>query len=285
MKKRWVLGALLCLLGLPVVAAVPIKKVIVIGVSHGMGREVARVFCKKGYKVGGIARNQVALQALRDELGENFSFKIGDICTNECRNTVKTLISDMGGCDIFIMNAGIWADSRPDVSTEVIVQYDWDKLLRDQLTTIETNIAGFTRMASVAFEHFVNKRQGHFVGISSVDAVRGNPACPVYSGTKAFESTYMQGMRSAFEQTGIDITVTDIRPGFIATYDLTDEKSFWVESVEDAGKYIFDAIKNKKKVAYIKARWGLFAGYLSVAPDIVYNYVATAWGIRSPEGL
>ena len=280
MKKSWALGALLCFFGAQVGA---VGNVIVIGASHGMGREVARVFCRNGYKVGGVARNEIALQSLRDELGESFSFKIGDIRTDVCRDTVKAFISEMGGCDIFVMNAGIWDDARQEVSSNTIIEFDWDKLLKDQLSTIETNIAGFTRMAAVAFEYFIKQRKGHFVGVSSVDAVRGNPGCPVYSGTKAFESTYMQGMRSAFDQTGIDITVTDIRPGFIATYDISRKDTFWVESVEDAGKGIFDAVMNKDKVVYIKARWGLFAGYLSLAPDVVYNDVATTFGIRSPD--
>lgn len=285
MKKRWALGALLCFFSVQVAMADTVGNVVVIGASHGMGREIAREFCRHGYKVGGVGRNQVALQALQDELGANFIFKIADICTDASRDVVKALINELGGCDIFVMNAGIWADLRSEVTSSAIIQFDWDKLLKDQLATIETNIAGFTRMAAVAFEYFINKRKGHFVGISSVDAVRGNPGGPVYSGTKAFESTYMQGWRSAFKQTGFDIAVTDIRPGFIATYDLPGEGQFWVESVEDAGKCIFDAIMDKKKIAYIKARWGLFAGYLSLAPDAVYDYVSSTWGIRKPEGL
>lgn len=260
-------------------------KVVVIGASSGIGREVARVFCHNGYQVAGVARNELALQSLREELGENFSFKTADIRSDEARQTIKDLIIQLGGCDIFVMNAGIWDDSRTEVSAPALAAYDWDKLLIDQLATIETNIVGFTRMAAVAFEYFIQQRRGHFVGVSSVDAVRGNPVAPVYSGTKAFESTYMQGMRAAFEQTGFHITVTDIRPGFVATYEIDKNDAFWVESVEDAGKGIFNAVMNKEKIAYIRARWGLFAGYLSLAPDSLYNYISTAFGIRSPDGF
>ena len=256
--------------------------VIVIGASAGIGREITRVFCKNGYKVGGIARNESALQALQQELGDNFVFKVGDIRTAESIEIVKQLIQQMGGCDIFVMNAGIWQDSRNIPTVEGVESLDWKQLLQDQFATIDTNITGFTRMAATALEYFIQQKKGHFVGVSSVDAVRGNPACPVYSGTKGFESLYMQGWRAAFEQTGVDITITDIRPGYIETYEV-GSNAFWVEKVGEAAEAIFDAVIQKKKVAYIKGRWGLFAAYLSLAPDSIYNYMAMTFGVKNRE--
>lgn len=257
----------------------PVGNVIVVGASAGIGREIVRTFCAQGYKVGGISRRDDALQELARELGsDNFIYRIGDVQEDACCDMAKQLITDLGGCDIFVMNAGVWSDMR-DLAPGMFDVLDWQKLLQDYTATIQTNVLGFTRMATVAFEYFVAQGKGHFVGISSVDAVRGNSNCPLYSGSKAFESTYMQGMRSLFESLNMNIVVTDIRPGFIPTHGPIDN-GFWVEKIENVGPCIFNAVEKKKKVAYVCARWGLFASYLKNAPDFLYNFVGDKFGIR-----
>lgn len=261
-------------------------RVVIIGASSGIGQEVARVFCRNGYKVGGIARREEALKLLADELGENFIFKVADVQSDSSCEVARQLIKDLGGCDIFIMNAGIWPDGRTPITSEMVASLDWQKLLQDQLATVSTNVTGFVRMANVACDYFVKQKKGHFVGVSSVDAVRGNPGAAVYSSSKAFVSTYMQAIRSLFKQTGFDIPVTDIRPGWVNTYDMSENKvTWWVEPLPEAAECIFNAIKKKKKIAYVKARWGLFASYLEIAPDCMYDYLSSTFDIRSDSSL
>jgi len=48
--------------------------------------------------------------------------------------------------------------------------------------------------------------------------------------------------------------------------------------VEKAAKQIFNAIKKKKKVAYVSKRWRLFAWLMQTIPDCIYN--ASWWKIR-----
>ena len=257
------------------------KKVIIIGASSGIGRELASVFVKNGYLVGALSRNEEKLKAAQEEFGEDFIYELGDVQNNESIDSVKTLITKLGGCDIFIMNAGIWDDARQDLHTKAVLEtLDWKQLLIDQQNVINTNVTGFSHMANFAFEYFVQQKQGHFVGISSVDAVRGNPWAPTYSASKAFESIFMQGWRSIFEMAELPIHITDIRPGFIATHPL-NEGMFWIEPLDVAGQAIFEAIQSKEKIAYITKRWETFAQYLLTVPDATYNFLASNFGIRS----
>lgn len=248
-------------------------RVIVIGASSGIGEAVVRAYAKQGYRIGGIARREDRLISIKNDLGEAFLFKVADVTQPVSRDLVSELINELGGCDIFILNAGIWADSRKE-----FVAGDREQLLADQLSTINTNVTGFVSVASVALDYFITQGKGHFVGISSVDAVRGHPNCPVYSASKAFVSNYMQGTRAAFQHANLPISVTDIRPGYISTYE--DPNFFWVASPEQAAADILLAIQEKKDVAYVTWRWGLFALYLALAPQAVYNYVSTTYGIR-----
>ena len=49
------------------------------------------------------------------------------------------------------------------------------------------------------------------------------------------------------------------------------EGLFWVASVEKAGKQIYKAIKNKKKIAYVTKRWRLVYEFLKRIPNIIYE--------------
>ena len=51
-------------------------------------------------------------------------------------------------------------------------------------------------MADLAVSIFEEQKHGHLVGVSSIDGIRGNAFCPVYSGAKAFISTYLEGTRN-----------------------------------------------------------------------------------------
>jgi len=49
------------------------------------------------------------------------------------------------------------------------------------------------------------------------------------------------------------------------------EGLFWIASVEKAGMYIYKAIKNKKKIAYITKRWRLIYIILKLIPNVFYD--------------
>ena len=59
------------------------------------------------------------------------------------------------------------------------------------------------------------QRRGHLVGISSLAAYRGLPHNALYSASKAFLSTFLEGLRVDLATTGV--RVTDVRPGFVRT--------------------------------------------------------------------
>ena len=65
--------------------------------------------------------------------------------------------------------------------------------------------------------------------------------------------------------------MTDIRPGFIDTEMAKGEGLFWVMPVKKAVRQIYEAIINRKEVAYITKRWRLTVMILKRIPGPVYN--------------
>jgi short-subunit dehydrogenase len=232
------------------------KKVIIIGASSGIGYELAKVFSEKGFEVGLTARREEQLIALQKELkGKSFIKKMDVSHFDEARQSLKELMSEMDGMDIIVLNSGIgWSYPTP----------------QQEIDTIQVNVSGFVNLANFSIEYFKEKNMGHIVGVSSIASIRGSAIATVYSATKSFVSSYMEGLRFRFAKKKLNIVVTDIRPGFVLTPMTEKNKGmFWVSSPRKAAEQIFSATINKKEVAYITRRWGIVAIIYKLAPDFL----------------
>jgi short-subunit dehydrogenase len=241
------------------------KNAIVVGASSGMGREVAKHLAHNGYTIGLVARRIELLRSLQAEIITATYIKQIDVTqTENARYQLQELIREMGGIDLMFISITaipINNDTITDVSSEALINVD---------------VKGFEMVAHVALEEFIKQKSGHLVGIHSIDSIRGSAAGPVYCGVKSFEAIYLEGIRNKMIQEKLPIYVTEIIPGFIAVDpEIASQKPghYWDTSYKEAGKQIFDAIKKKKKRAYISKRWEIIAWLLRITPDWLYNWL------------
>jgi short-subunit dehydrogenase len=164
----------------------------------------------------------------------------------------------MGGVDLVIISSG-YGDLNHQLQWSI------------EKDTIDVNVSGFTLIAGIAFQYFLDKGSGHLVGISSIAALRGNRIAPAYSASKAYVSNYLEGLRQRAVRSKKPIFITDIKPGFVKTPMSKGNNLFWISTAGEAAQQIYDAIRNKKKMAYITRRWRLIAWIMKVAPDWLYN--------------
>jgi len=234
-------------------------KVIIVGASSGMGRELAKIMAAHGYIVGVAAPQEDLLNSLCNEISSPIFSCILDVRDNNAREKLTTLITQMGGIDIVVICAGI-GDRNPNLSFTI------DK------ETIDVNVTGFCAMATTSMHHFIAQKHGHLVAISSIAGIRGNDTAPAYNASKAFMSNYLQGLSKKIAHEKLSIDITDIKPGFVDTaMAKTYTKPFWMISAHEAAQYIFHGIIKKKKVVYVSPRWRLVAWALYLAPDWLYN--------------
>ncbi|PKN00179.1 MAG: oxidoreductase [Elusimicrobia bacterium HGW-Elusimicrobia-2] len=234
------------------------KKAIVIGASSGIGRALAKTLALEDYEVGLVSRRTALLEELQKEITSKTYIKKIDISdVISAKKLLRELIDDMGGADLIVINSGISVTNK-------------DFRAEPELETIAVNVSGFTAMMNVAVNYFLKKGVGHIVGISSIAGIRGAAHAPAYNASKAFVLNYMEGMRQKLS--GTEITVTDIRPGFVATPLIEGhEWAFWTVSPEIAVGQICRAIRKKKKVAYVPKRWYFVAQFLKIVPEFLYN--------------
>jgi short-subunit dehydrogenase len=235
------------------------KKVIIIGASSGMGRELAKIMAANGYIVGIAAPQENLLTSLQHEIPTKTYSCVLDVCTDNARDTLNTLITTMNGVDIVVICAGV-GDQNPTLDFII------DK------KTIDVNVTGFCAMATTSMHHFMQQKHGHLAVISSIAGIRGNDTAPAYNASKAFISNYVQGLHKKIAHEHLNIDITDIKPGFVDTIMAhTYKKPFWMISAHKAAHYIFTGIVRKKKIVYVSPIWRLVAWGLYIAPDWIYN--------------
>lgn len=234
------------------------KNAIVIGASSGIGRELALQLSESGYRLCVTARRKEQLEELVSLLNGEAFFRQMDVSNaEESIALFSEITAILGTVDLVIISAGVgYLDA----------EMPWN----NDYSTISVNVCGFTAIANAAYHLFAMQGYGHLAGISSVAAVRGGAAAS-YNASKAFVSSYLQGLRAKAAKEKLDICITDIRPGLVDTAMAQGEGLFWVASPVKAAEQIVTALRSRRKVAYVTRRWAIIAALLRIIPDNLYH--------------
>jgi short-subunit dehydrogenase len=235
------------------------KKAVVVGATSGIGRAVARALSANGYVVGITGRRSHLLGELVNELPSTADSAVMDVTRpNEARSCFDALAERMSGVDLVVLSAGVGHTDEAE---------SWEHVHE----TVETNAVGFAALADAAYRHFETRGHGHLVGITSVAAVRESGGAPAYHASKAFAARYLAGLRHRASKTGLSLTVTDVRPGFVDTAMAKGDGLFWVASPERAASQIMVAIEDSRSTVYVTRRWRLVATLLALIPGWLYR--------------
>ena len=234
------------------------KKVIIIGATSGIGREVALIYIAQGWKVGVAGRREAELEALRSAYPEQVSAQALDVTKEDAPQKLKALIEQVGGMDVFLLSSGI-GKQNPTLETGL------------ELTTAATNVEGFIRMTNAAFHYFEQQGHGHLAVISSIAGTKGLGAAPAYSATKGFQNIYMDALDQLARMKKLNIRFTDIRPGFVATPLLNNQKKYpMLMDAPIVALDIVSAIEKKKRVAIIDWKFRLLVGFWRLIPKWIW---------------
>lgn len=219
------------------------KKIIILGASSGIGRELALNYAEAGNRIGIAGRRENLLEEVRFEYPERISIRRIDISKNDTLvSELYALVSEIGGLDMLVISSG-----TGDLNFEL--EFESEK------RTIETNVSGFTAAIDWGYRFFESQGNGHLVAITSIAALLGGAEAPAYGASKAYQVNYLEALRIRAQKSGKKIFVTDIRPGFVDTDMAKGDGKFWVASVKKAAKQIENGIDKRRKIVYITKRW------------------------------
>lgn len=230
------------------------RTALVVGASSGIGKAIAEALMADGWTVGLTSRNMDNLAPICAQWGDRARAKVIDIDDADgARAGLRAFADDLGGVDLWVLNAGTGILNR---------DFAW----APERQTIATNVMGFAAMTDVAVHHCIARGEGRIVGISSVAKKRGHPFTASYSGSKAFVSLYLDGVRQYLRRGAPKVSVTEAAPGYIDTPLQQFDEAFWVVSAQTAARQIIAAALAGRKHAYVPRRWALIAALLSLMP-------------------
>jgi short-subunit dehydrogenase len=237
------------------------KKVIIIGATSGIGRGLAKLYAADNYLVGATGRREELLLSLQAEFPKKIITACFDVTGNDTVVQLQSLIDKLGGLDLLLYNSGYGEPSET---------LDWniDK------QTVDINVNGFIAIVNFTFNYFAQQGHGQIAATSSIAVIRGNSWAPAYSASKAFISTYCEGLSMKVYKMKANIIITDIQPGFIKTKMAKGNGQFWVAPVDKAVAQIFSAIQHKKRKVYITKRWWLIAKLMRLMPYWLYKRIS-----------
>ena len=110
------------------------KRVVITGVSRGVGFEIAKLFLAEGAQVLGVARNRANLSRANEKLrvwGKVYSWVLADVSKSDAPlKIVKAVRRKWGALDILINNAGV---SPGNVSFLAEKEHDFERTLATNL--------------------------------------------------------------------------------------------------------------------------------------------------------
>ena len=226
------------------------KKVLIIGASKNLGKELVYQFNELGCKIIMIARNENKLKNIYKKIGgkknghEYFALdlledkKLDDFITN--LNKKKIYV------DIIIHNIGGALGIKNNLSNI----NDWTKVWK-------FNMGISIQLNNHFIPNMIKKKWGRIIHISSITGAIGediNGPIP-YSASKAFLNNYVKSMGKFYANK--NIVISGIMPGAIKS-----EGKFWALQEKNNPKLLNDLFKKKQSIG----RLGLIK---EIAPFVI----------------
>jgi len=144
------------------------KIALVTGSSGGAGRSIALALAREGCDLILTSRNQPKLESVKKEI-EALGRKAVVIRCDTSRDEDVTALREAalktcGRVDILINNAAVGIRGALEDTTMA----DWDFILN-------TNLKGYIRVAQAFLPHFMARRSGYIINVSSIQALGFTP--------------------------------------------------------------------------------------------------------------
>ena len=200
------------------------KKYLLIGNSDGIGAAVTRALLARGDQVAGISRSPSPLGS------KSPRHVVQDIASPEYPQVLQNLLASEGPFDACIFFAAIGSKlTLSDLSQEARV--------------VEVNFTAMVRTLAALVPGWMEAKQGHFIGLSSLADDFYNSDSPSYTASKAGFSNYLVSLALKLRSDGVFIT--NIRFGFV---DTKLPKASWkplMMTADQAAAYVLKCLRTR----------------------------------------
>jgi short-subunit dehydrogenase len=182
------------------------QSLVITGATGGLGASLAAAYAGPDTALLLIGRNEARLANVADaarEAGADVTTALIDVRDRDAMATALTNFDDVFPVSLLIVNAGVTSGLGPD---------GIDPASRRQ---VEVNLIGAFNTAEPLTPRMIRRGAGQIALVSSLAALRPQPALAAYSASKAGLRAWGVAMRTALQPHGVGVTI--ISPGFVET--------------------------------------------------------------------
>jgi NAD(P)-dependent dehydrogenase (short-subunit alcohol dehydrogenase family) len=189
----------------------PGPSIFITGAAAGIGRETARLFARRGWRVGAFDVDTVGLQSLRAECGgDTVSGMLDVVDAAACKAAVAQFAAAGDGrLDVMFNNAGI-------LSVGHFEEIDVGR----HHAIVDINLKGVINGCLAALPHLRATPGSRVISMSSASAIYGSPDYASYSASKFAVKGLTEALDIEWSRYGI--RVMDILPLFVKTAMVTE---------------------------------------------------------------
>jgi short-subunit dehydrogenase len=259
------------------------KVIWITGASSGIGEALAYELAKYPVKIILSSRRKEELERVKGNCPPDAQGNIKILPLDLAQSSTLQLITNaaiqvFGHIDILINNGGI---SQRALAKETSLEVD--------RKIMEVDYFGTIALTKYLVPHFIERKQGHFVTVSSITGIIGTPYRTAYAAAKHALQGFFNSLRAELWKENPSIYVTMICPGWTNTNlsitalkgdgspqnkkDDTHEKGLTPTFV---ARQIVKAIQSRKREIYVGGWKETMAAYIHrFAPDLFARIIRT----------
>jgi len=182
------------------------KVAVITGANTGIGQAIALALAGAGADIACVGRSAADETCAKAQaLGRRAINITADLGTTDpIDRVISETLSQLGGLDILINNAGIIRRADSVDFTEA----DWD-------TVIDTNLKSTFFLAQAAGRHMIAQGSGKIINIASMLSFQGGIRVPSYTASKSGVAGLTKLLANEWAAKGVNVNA--IAPGYIAT--------------------------------------------------------------------
>jgi 3-oxoacyl-[acyl-carrier protein] reductase len=218
------------------------KIAIVTGGTRGIGRGIAEALAQADVNVCVTARKRSEIDETIQSLGALGGGRVtGVVCDVRDHSQVKAVfertISDLGGLDILINNAGIGVFSKVEEMSP-----------DDFRAVLETNLFGVYYCCHEAIPLMKKRGGGYIINISSLAGTNAHPEMAAYNASKFGLNGFSEALMQEVRHDGIKVSY--IMPGSVDTEfggDTPNAEKSWQLQPADIAEVVIDLLHHPER--------------------------------------
>ncbi len=245
------------------------QRALVTGASSGIGRAMALQLAADGSALVLVARSEDRLREVAAAAtGVDVEVLVADLADPADLDRVVDRVTADPAVDLVVNNAGFGNRGR-------FVDLD----PAGELGQVDVNCRALVALTHAAARTMVPRGRGGILNVSSVAAYQPSPGGAVYAATKAFVTSFSQGVHEELRGTGVGVSV--LTPGLTRTefqerggWEIPSAMSAMFQSPEEVAGAGLAGVARNRAVVVSGLQNRAMVGMSKLVPDVVSRRLA-----------